>query len=92
MGEHSWNRILEKTAETFDLPGDVVAGLPRMELVGKGEFWMEGHRGILSYGTEEILISGGRVVVRLRGEQLELRSMNANTMCITGQIAGVDLE
>ena len=92
MGEHTWNRILEKTAETFDLPGDVVAGLPRMELVGSGEFWMEGHRGILSYGAEEILISGGRLVVRLRGTELELRSMNANTLCISGQIAGVDLE
>lgn len=91
MGERAWE-LLEKTAETFDLPGDVVAGLPRIELVGKGEFWMERHRGILSYGTQEILISGGRVVVRLRGEGLELRSMNANTMCITGQIAGVDLE
>ena len=26
--------ILEKTAEVFDLPGDLVAGLPRVELVG----------------------------------------------------------
>lgn len=92
MREHSWDRLLEKTAETFDLPGDVVAGLPRMELVGDGEFWMEGHRGILSYGAEEIMISGGRIVVHLRGENLELRSMNANTMCITGRIAGIDLE
>lgn len=92
MGEHPWDRILEKTAQSLDLPGDVVAGLPRMELVGSGEFWMEGHRGILSYGDREILISGGRLVVRLRGEELELRSMNANTMCISGRIAGLELE
>lgn len=92
MGEHHWNRILEKTAETFDLPGDVVAGLPKIELVGSREFWMEGHRGILSYGTEEIHISGGKLVVCLRGTDLELRSMNANTLCISGQITGVELE
>lgn len=92
MGEHLWNRLRERTAETFDLPKDVVAGVPRMELVGGQEFWMEGHRGILSYGTEEIHISGGKLVVCVRGSGLELRAMNANTLCITGQIAGVEVE
>ena len=29
--------ILEKTAEVFDLPGDVVAGLPRVELLITGD-------------------------------------------------------
>ena len=29
--------LLEKTAEVFDLPGDVVAGLPRIELTGSRE-------------------------------------------------------
>ena len=28
--------FLEKTAEVFDLPGDVVAGLPRIELTASG--------------------------------------------------------
>ena len=42
--------ILEKTAEVFDLPGDVVAGLPRIELTGSRELRMENHKGILSYG------------------------------------------
>ncbi len=90
--QHLWDRLREQTAETFDLPGDVVAGLPRMELVGSREFWMEGHRGILSYGTEEIHISGGRLVVCIRGTDLDLRAMNANTLCISGRIAAVELE
>ena len=51
--------LLEKTAEVFDLPGDVVAGLPRIELTGSRELRMENHKGILSYGGEEIHISGG---------------------------------
>lgn len=89
---HFWDRLREQTAETFDLPGDVVAGLPRMELVGSREFWMEGHRGILSYGTEEIHISGGRLAVCVRGADLDLRAMNANTLCISGRIDAVELE
>ena len=67
--------LLEKTAEVFDLPGDVVAGLPRIELTGSRELRMENHKGILSYGGEEIHISGGKLVVKVRGSGLELRSM-----------------
>ena len=39
--------LLEKTAEVFDLPGDVVAGLPRIEITGSRELRMENHKGIL---------------------------------------------
>lgn len=84
--------ILEKTAEVFDLPGDLVAGLPRVELVGNRELRMENHRGILAYGTEEIHISGGKLILKIRGEDLELRSMNAGELLITGRIRGVDVE
>ena len=84
--------LLEKTAEVFDLPGDVVAGLPRIELTGSREVRMENHRGILSYGDDEICVSGGRLVVKVRGEKLELRSMNASQLLITGAIRAVELE
>ena len=84
--------LLEKTAEVFDLPGDLVAGLPRVELVGNRELRMENHRGILAYGTEEIHISGGKLILKIRGEDLELRSMNAGELLITGLIRGVDVE
>ena len=83
--------LLERTAEALELPGDVVAGLPRVELTGDRELRMENHRGILAYGSQEIQISGGRLVVKVRGEDLELRAMNAGELLITGTLRGVDL-
>lgn len=83
--------LLEKTAEVFDLPGDVVAGLPRVELLGDRQLRMENHRGILAYGSDEIHISGGKLIVKVRGTNLELRAMNAVELLITGDITGVDL-
>ena len=56
-GKRKKESVLERTAQVFDLPGDLVAGLPRMELVGDRELRMENHKGILAYGTEEIHIS-----------------------------------
>lgn len=84
--------ILEQTAEAFDLPGDLVAGLPRIEVVGDREVRMSHHRGILAYGREEIHISGGKVIVKVKGEGLELRSMNADELLITGQIRALELD
>ena len=83
--------ILERTAEVFDLPGDVVAGLPRIEITGSRELRMENHKGILAYGTEEIHINGGKLIVRVQGAGLELRAMNAGQLFITGTIQGVEL-
>ena len=83
--------LLERTAEVFDLPGDVVAGLPRVELLGDRQLRMENHKGILAYGSEEIHISGGKLIVKVRGANLTLRAMNASELLITGDIIGVDL-
>ncbi len=83
--------LLVRASRMFDLPGDAVAGLPRLELIGNGELRMEQHRGILAYGPEEIHISGGKMVVRVRGSGLELRAMNPTELLITGKIDGIEL-
>lgn len=82
--------ILEKTAQALDLPPDV-AGLPRIELLGDKELRVEYHKGILAYGTEEIHISGGKLVIRVLGSGLELRSMTASELLVTGRIHAVEL-
>lgn len=82
--------ILEKTAQALDLPPDVT-GLPRIELLGDKELRVEYHKGILAYGTEEIHISGGKLVIRVLGSDLELRSMNMSELLITGHVHTVEL-
>ena len=82
---------LARMAELFDLPADALAGLPKVELVGDRELRIENHRGILAYGSDEIHISGGKLIVKVRGTNLELRAMNAVELLITGDITGVDL-
>ncbi len=84
--------FLERTAELFDLPADQLAGTSKLELVGNSEFRMIHHRGILAYGTEEIHISGGKLLVRVSGENLELRAMNGDELLITGDIRRLEVE
>lgn len=83
--------LLEKTAQALDLPADVLAGLPRVELIGDREVRMENHRGILSYGEEEIHVSAGGFVIKIVGEELKLRAMTGLELLVTGRIHAIEL-
>ena len=72
-------------------PRDVIAGVPRMEIVGDSEFRMENHKGILSCGEDEIHVSGGIYLVKVAGEGLEVRAMTGLELLVTGKIYRVEL-
>ena len=78
--------IMVHVAELFDLPGDLAAGLPHMELLGNREFFMERHGGILSYGDNEIALSAGALQVQVRGRALRLIAMTEQEIRIGGYI------
>ena len=88
MGEK--DGLLLRVSRMFDLPADALAGEPRVEVVGDGELRMAPHKGILAYGQEEIHISGGKMVVLVRGSGLELRAMTPEEVLITGTIRAVE--
>ena len=83
--------LLERAAEVFDLPADALAGLPKLELVGDSELRLENHRGILAYGSEEIHVSGGVFLIKIAGQDLELRAMTGLDLLITGTIRQITL-
>lgn len=83
--------LREKAAQIFDLPADVIAGVPKLELTGDSEFRMENHRGILSCGEEEIHLSGGIYLVKVSGQELEVRSMTGLEVLVTGKISKIEL-
>ncbi|MBR4098529.1 MAG: sporulation protein [Clostridium sp.] len=84
--------LLERVSSALELPADLLAGLPRVELIGDRELRMENHKGILAYGTEEVHVSGGPFVVKIMGEGPELRAMTGMELLVTGRIRSVILE
>lgn len=83
--------ILTKTAELLDLPMDVVAGLPNLELLGNRQLFLSRHNGILSYSDAAIDVNCGGLLIRVRGRGLQLLSMTADEMRIGGVIEGIEL-
>lgn len=88
--ERSKKVLLGEAAELFDLPMDLMAGLPHIEVMGNRQLYMEKHRGILSYSNEEIAIGAQGLILRVFGKGLELMSMSGEALRIRGEISRVE--
>lgn len=82
--------VLNAVAELFDLPVDVVAGLPHLELIGDRQLYLEHHTGILSYSDGRIDVNTGTGVLRVTGKGLRLVAMTAEELRIGGTILSVE--
>lgn len=82
--------VLGTVAELFDLPADIVAGLPRLEMVGNRQLYLEHHTGLLAYTEEQIDANTSAGVLRVKGERLNLMAMTAGELRIGGRIASVE--
>lgn len=82
--------VLNAVAELFDLPADVVAGLPHLEMIGNRQLYLEHHTGILSYSDCRIDANTVGGVLRVQGEGLYLMAMTAEELRIGGKILRVE--
>ncbi|MCL2082162.1 MAG: sporulation protein [Oscillospiraceae bacterium] len=80
MKEGFWGKAVRR----MDMPGEVMAGLTKIELVGVREIYIENHHGLLEYGLEEIHISCGEGSVKLTGEDFVIRAMTARELRLEG--------
>ena len=76
----------ERAARLLAVPADGVAGVPRAEVIGDNEIFLEHYRGILAYGKEEIHVDGGGRVLRISGRNLEIKAMRAGELRIVGVV------
>ena len=84
--------FLETAADIFDLPGEIVAGMSRVTITGGSRVFIENHKGILEYGRNEICVNGGKVIIKVGGDKLEVRSMSDTELLITGRIFSLSFE
>lgn len=87
-------KLAKKSAETMerlDLPESLAPDVPRLELTGNRGFYMDRHKGVLSYTTETIDINGGGLIVRLWGRGLQIVAMTDEEVRIDGRIEKVEL-
>lgn len=74
-----------------DFPGEILTGVPVVELKGTTEAVVLCHRGVVAYGPEEVRIASSLGTLRVRGEDLTIFRMNRERIVVHGKIASVEL-
>ncbi|MEA4896348.1 MAG: YabP/YqfC family sporulation protein [Oscillospiraceae bacterium] len=77
--------------EFFDLPAELVPGVPKLTLSGGSEVLIENHMGLKSYSRDLIEVQGRSMLMQIRGEDLELAAMTKTELVISGIIVAVEL-
>ena len=80
--------MIIKNGKVFNSNGRFIPA--DVELAGDRQLFLEGHSGILSYGTEQIDVGAGSLILRVRGQNLTLRSMTDSEVRIFGKIDAVE--
>lgn len=89
MSEHS-KQTTNKIITALDLPQDLFLGLANLSLCGNRELYISNHRGILSYGQEEMLILVKDYQIQIKGKALCIISYSKEELTIQGYIRSVE--
>lgn len=79
-------KVKRQFSEFLEIPGDVMLDLPKIILVGNIQLFIENHRGILEYTPEGVRVSVGEGEVAVSGENLMIRNILPDELCVEGKI------
>lgn len=86
----AWRDLKKKFKRQFsdflEIPGDVLLDLPKIVLIGNIQLQIENHHGILEYTADTVRISTGEGELSVKGENLMLRNLLPDELCIEGSI------
>lgn len=82
----------ERLADSADLSGEPMPGVPVVELAGDRRVLIERHSGVTEYSGERICVKVHYGVVCVCGCGLELTRMTREQLVITGRIDAVQLQ
>lgn len=78
--------ISRAVADLLEIPKDLALDLPRITLVGKGELYIENHRGIIEYSLERLRVNLSRGYIEIEGQGLEISALMPDELAIVGEI------
>lgn len=82
----------ERLADSADLSGEPMPGVPVVELAGDRRVLIERHGGVTEYSCERICVKVRYGLVCICGCGLELTCMTREQLVITGRIDAVQLQ
>lgn len=89
MQRRNW---MQKLADSADLSGEPLPGVPVVEMAGDRRVLIERHSGVSEYSRERICVKVRYGIVCICGCGLELTRMSREQLVISGRIDSIQLQ
>lgn len=76
----------ENLIEAFELPKDLLLGMPVLSVMGDREILIENHRGISYYSEQKMLIACSKQQIEITGDALTIEYYTKDSVKIRGRI------
>ena len=86
------SELADAFADKLDLPGELPPGAGCLTLCGGRQALIEGHRGLLAFSPECLVVRMGRQRLTLLGDELRIRAMSDDRLLVSGRIQSVEME
>jgi len=82
--------IKEKITKALELPEEIVMDVPKLQFIGNKDLSIENYKGIIEYSEETIRINTNTHLIRITGHKLEIKTITAEEVFISGDIAKLE--
>lgn len=82
-------KVKRQFSEILEIPSEVMLDLPKIVLMGNLQLFLENHRGIAEYTPQLVRIAVGEGEIEIAGEDLQLRNILPEEICVEGQIKSI---
>lgn len=79
-----------RAANSLDMPLDAVCDMPKTEILGKNEIYIENFRGILDYDENSFKINTRAGIIKIDGNDLILSYVTDEGVCLKGNIIRIE--
>ncbi|NLN41465.1 MAG: sporulation protein YqfC [Clostridiales bacterium] len=90
MKKKKLQQVKSTMSEMFELPKEITLNMPKLNLIGDSQMLVENHRGIIEYTPNLIRVNSTVGVIKVHGDQLNLRNIAAEDIMITGKIKSIE--
>lgn len=87
-----YERFLEKTSESLEIPKDVIAGEPIIRMNGNHGIHICNYNSVAEYTTERIRLSIRKKNLNISGSHLLIKSLRKEEIIIVGNITNISFE
>ncbi len=77
-------------SEILELPKEVTLNLPKINIVGNNQVYVQNHRGIIEYTSQRIRLNSTIGIIRMLGNNMVIKNIEKSEITITGCFISIE--